>query len=126
MKKPWIGIVIIIFYSIPFAYFSLYQDFTNRSLVGYLIMVLITAILAFFGQYFSSFIPLIIGNILSTLVSIYVYLELGNTEGLDEGYFKPFYPLQLIIVLSVLNLVPQFFAAFFAHVKKTKKVTGEK
>jgi hypothetical protein len=126
MKKIWIGIVIIILYSVPFAYFSLYQDFTNRSLVGYLIMVIVTAILAFLGQYFSSFIPLIIGNILTTLVSIYFYLEIGNTEGWDEGYFKPFYPLQLIIVLSVLNLVPQFFAALFAHVKKSKKTTGKK
>lgn len=92
----------------------MYEDFTNHSMVGYLIMVITTLILAFTGQFYCNSFPLIIGNSLTALISIYFNNKMGATESWDGSFFKPFLPFQLLIVVSVLNLIPQFFAVIMA------------
>lgn len=75
MKKLIMGILITCLYSFPFVYFAMHQDFTNGSLMGYLIMIVGTSILAFFSKYLSDAIPFIIGNIVSLIVSFYSYTK---------------------------------------------------
>ncbi|PAE06649.1 hypothetical protein CHI12_15180 [Terribacillus saccharophilus] len=117
MKKIIVGILIVCLYCFPFVYNSMYQDFANRSMLGYLLMLMATLLLAFLGKLFSSSIYLIIGNIISVIISFYFINEMSWNEEWG-GYFKPLTPNQLLIFASVLFLVPQLFAMRLA--KKLK------
>ncbi|NHM34072.1 hypothetical protein [Neobacillus terrae] len=117
MKRLGSGILTVILYCFPFVYFSMYQDFVNRSMFGYLIMIVATSLLAFFVKYFCNSIPLIIGNILSTIISFYFIDRMEDSKGIgwDGGYFKPFSPSQLLVVVSFLNFIPQYIAMTLAN-----------
>ncbi len=121
MRKLIVMILIVCLYCFPFVYFSMYQDFANGSMIGYVIMLIGTSILAFFSKLFSNTIPFIIGNILSVIISFYflykMEIELGVSWHL--GYFKPFTPYQLLLLVSFLNVIPQFLIMIL--VKKYKK-----
>jgi len=119
MRKIVIGILIVCLYSFPFVYFSMQQDFANGSMLGYLCMIVVTSLLAFVGKLFSKSIFLIIGNILSLIISFYFIREMTGNERWD-GYFKPLTPYQLLILVSFLNLIPQFFALRLANRHKNK------
>lgn len=120
MRKIVIGILIVCLYCFPFVYFSMQQDFANRSMLGYLFMVIVTSLIAFFGKLFSNSISLIIGNILSVIISFYFISEMTGNERWD-GYFKPLTPYQLLILVSFLNLIPQLFALKLANRYKKGK-----
>jgi hypothetical protein len=115
LKKIGIGILIVILYCFPFAYYSMKQDFVNRSMIGYLAMIVVTSLLASLVKYFCNSIPFIIGNILSTMISFYFNGKMADTVGWDGGYFKPFLSTQLLIVVSLLNLIPQYIAMTIAN-----------
>ncbi|MFJ7512818.1 hypothetical protein ACIQW7_25775 [Peribacillus simplex] len=119
LRKIVIGILIVCLYCFPFVYFSMHQDFANRSMLGYLIMIVVTSLLAFFGKLFKNSISLIIGNILSVIISFYFISEMTSNERWG-GYFKPLTPYQLLILVSFLNLIPQFFAMKLANRHKNK------
>ncbi|MEX6701762.1 hypothetical protein ABS315_19400 [Peribacillus frigoritolerans] len=119
LRKIVIGILIVCLYCFPFVYFSMHQDFANRSMLGYLIMIVVTSLLAFFGKLFNNSIALIIGNILSVIISFYFINEMTGNERWG-GYFKPLTPYQLLILVSFLNLIPQFFAIKLANRHKNK------
>jgi hypothetical protein len=109
MRKLVIGLLIVSLYCFPYVYFSMHQDFTNGTMLGYLLMIVVTSLLAFIGKVFSNSGSLVIGNILSVLISMYFITEMtGNDRW--SGYFKPLTPYQLLIMVSFLNLIPQFFA----------------
>lgn len=97
----------------------MYQDFINRSMVGYVIMIVATSLLAFFGKYYVNSIPMIVGNILSGFISFYFNSKMMGNDGWD-GYFKPLTPNHLLIVVSFLNLIPQFIALKIAKRYKNK------
>jgi hypothetical protein len=115
LKKISIGVFLVILYCFPFVYFSMKQDFANRSMIGYLIMIVSTSLLAFIAKYFCSSIPFIIGNILSLVISFYFNGKMSETHMWNGGYFKPFYTSQLIVVISLLNLIPQYIAIVLAN-----------
>jgi hypothetical protein len=117
LKKLGTGILMVILYCFPFVYFSMYQDFANRSMFGYLIMIVATSLLAFLVKYFCNSIPFIIGNIVSAIISFYFIGRMEDTTGIgwDGGYFKPFSPSQLLVVVSLLNLIPQYIAMNLAN-----------
>jgi len=117
MRKLIISILIVFLYCFPFVYFSMHQDFTNGSMLGYLIMIAGTSILAFFSQYFSNTIPFIVGNIASVIISFYFLYKMEITLGVgwDGGYFKPLTPNQLLLLVSILNLIPQFLVMWLAN-----------
>ena len=96
----------------------MHQDFANRSMLGYLIMIVVTS-LSLFGKLFNNSISLIIGNILSIIISFYFINEMTGNERWG-GYFKPLTPYQLLILVSFLNLIPQFFAMKLANRHKNK------
>lgn len=119
MKKAVVGILIVCLYCFPYVYNSMYQDFTYRSMLGYLIMLVATLLLPFFGKLFSHPIYLLIGNILSVIISFYFINEMSWNEDWG-GYFKPLTPNQLLIFASVLFLIPQFIAMRLAKKLKDK------
>ena len=119
MRKIVIGILIACLYCFPFVYFSMHQDFVNGSMFGYLIMIVVTSLLAFLGKRFSNSIYLIIGNILSIIISFYFISEMTGNERWG-GYFKPLTPYQLLILVSFLNLIPQFLTIMIADKRKYK------
>jgi hypothetical protein len=102
-------------YCFPFVYFSMKQDFTNRSMIGYLIMIVATSFLAFIAKYFCSSLPITIGNILSLVISYNFNGSMSETDMWDGGYFKPFSSSQLLVVISLLNLIPQYIAIVLAN-----------
>lgn len=109
MKNIVIGFLIVCLYCIPFVYFSMYQDFSNHTMWGYLIAMVVTSILALLGKLNSnskSFIFIIIGNVLSFIISFHLISEMSGNEKW-ESYFKPLSPYQLLIFVSLLNLVTQ-------------------
>lgn len=109
MQKLIISILIICLYCFPFVYFSMYQDFANGSMVGYLIMIVGCSILAFLSKLFSNTILFIIGNLASAIISFYFLykMEVSFGIGWDGGFFKPLTPYQLLLLVSFLNLIPQ-------------------
>ncbi|PAD34902.1 hypothetical protein CHH56_12120, partial [Terribacillus saccharophilus] len=67
---------------------------------------------------------LIIGNIISVIISFYFINEMSWNEEWG-GYFKPLTPNQLLIFASVLFLVPQLFAMRLAKkLKDRDRVKG--
>lgn len=119
MKKTVIGILIVCLYCFPFVYFSMHQDFENSLMLGYLIMIIVTSLLAFLSKLFSNSIFPIIGNILSLIISFYFISEMSGNERWGV-YFKPLTPYQLLIFVSVLNLIPQFLAMKLANRHRDK------
>jgi len=123
MRKIVIGILIVCLYCFPFVYFSMHQDFANGSMLGYLFMIVVTSLLTFFGKLLSKSFFLIIGNILSVIISFYFIREMTGNERWG-GYFKPLTPYQLLILVSFLNLIPQFYALRLANRHKNKVNDG--
>lgn len=120
MRKIVIGIIIICLYSFPFVYFSMHQDFMNQSMLGYLLMIAGTSLLAFFSKLFGNSSSFTVGNILSFVISFYFTDEITGSEQWG-GYFNPLAPIHLLIIVSLLNLIPQFFAYKAAHKHFEKK-----
>lgn len=123
MSKLVISILIVCLYCFPFVYFSMYLDFANSSMLGYLIMIVGTSILAFFGKFFCNTIPFIIGNIVSVIISFYFLnmLEVKLGVDWDGGYFTLIIPYQLLLLVSFLNLIPQVFVMKLANRYKKKQ-----
>ncbi|SHE14115.1 Uncharacterised protein [Chlamydia abortus] len=119
MRKIVIGILIVFLYCFPYVYFSMYQDFANHSMLGYLVMIVATSLLAFIGTLFSNPIFLVIGNILSLIISYYFLGEMSGNERWG-GYFKPLSPNQLLILVSFLNLIPQLIAMKLSNSYRNK------
>lgn len=124
MRKLIVTILIVCLYCFPFVYFSMYKDFTNGSMIGYVIMVIGTSILAYYSKLFSNTIPLIIGNVLSIIISFYFLYKMEIELGVSwhRGYFKPFTPYQLLLLVSFLNCIPQFLAIKLANRYKKSRV----
>lgn len=116
MKKIGINILIICGYCFPFVYFSMYKDFNNSSMIGYLMMIIITSVLAILGKSSNNKFALIIGNIASAIISGYCISRMSGDERWAV-YFKPFTPLQLLVLVSFINLILQLIVF-----KLTKKV----
>ncbi|WHY77345.1 hypothetical protein QNH20_25305 [Neobacillus sp. WH10] len=110
--KKLTGVIIGCFYCFPFAFFSIKADFDNGSMMGHLLMIAATTLLAFLGKLFCNLLPCIVGNIVSSIISLYFNSRMA--DGWDEGYFKPLTPSQLILVVSLFNLVPQYIAISIA------------
>lgn len=119
MKPIGINILIICLYCFPFVYFSMYKDFENGSMIGYLMMIILTSIIAFIGKFSYNTLALIVGNIVSAMISYYFISQMTGNERW-EGYFKPLTASQLLIVVTFLNLIPQLIAIKLANKFKNK------
>lgn len=127
MRKKVISIIIICLYCFPFVYYSMYQDITNRSLYGYLILIVGTSVLSFLSDFFGNFKLIIIGNLVSIIISFCFIHWMGfdgRPYGWADDYFKPFGVNLSLFVFSLLNLIPQLLAMFIAKwIKPNRKKT---
>ncbi|MFD2444750.1 hypothetical protein ACFSO7_12315 [Bacillus sp. CGMCC 1.16607] len=114
MRKIGTNILILCLFCFPFVYFSMYQDFTDRSMFGYLIMIVATSLLAFLGKFNGNSFPIYLGNIASGFISYYFISEMAGNERWN-GYFKPLTPNQFLLLVTFLNLIPQFYAIKLAN-----------
>lgn len=112
MKKLGLNFLIICLYCFPFGYFSIYTDFTKDSIMGYLIMAIVTSTIAFLGKYYNTVFAIIIGNIISVIVSHYFLNKIITYE--LRIYISAVTPQTLLILTSVFNLIPQLFAVKLA------------
>ncbi|MCM3109644.1 hypothetical protein [Lederbergia lenta] len=103
MIKLGFNLLFICLYCFPFVYFSMYQDFSNGSMIGYLLMVISTSIIAFFAKYTKNTIAIILGNIISMDISFYFITKMQGNEPW-AGYFKPLTPLHLLITTNTTPL----------------------
>ena len=120
MKKQIIGILIVLLYAFPFAYYAMYKDFTSGLLTGYGIMIAVTLVLAYLCQRFSYIPYLIIGNILMVAVSLYFNSGMAEDPAWD-GYFKPLWGSRMVVVNGGLNLIPQTILVWVMEWKKRDK-----
>ena len=99
-------------FSIPFVYLSLLLDAYYQSVLGFLFSLLLTVLLGFYFKA-SNQLPLwLIGNIVSTLLSL--YLQFQHPEW--TFFYQPFNPTWLVLGLSFMYLIPQLFGIFWAKV----------
>ncbi|GLC89220.1 hypothetical protein [Lysinibacillus piscis] len=111
------SLLIILFYSFPFVYFAMYQDFMNQSMLGYLLILIAAPFLAVLSIRFSHRLTFIIGNSISTLTSFYFIHQM--TEKVQWGYyFTPLTVHQLFIVVSLLNVILQIITIKVAKYRK--------
>ncbi|MGG4548991.1 hypothetical protein ABER02_14450 [Rossellomorea marisflavi] len=120
MKKQIIGIVIVLLYAFPFAYYAMHKDFTSGLLTGYGIMIAVTLVLAYVCQRFSYIPYLIIGNILMVAASLYFNSGMAEDPAWD-GYFKPLWGSRMVVVVGVLNLIPQAILVWVMEWKRREK-----
>lgn len=120
MNKNITKIILVALYCFPYAYFSMYIDFTKGSMLGYLFMVLGMSLLAFMSKRFAIVPFAALGNILSAVISYISYrLWSGSLgEGWDYGYFKPLAPNSFIILIIVISLMPQLLVVLYKSKEK--------
>ncbi|WP_215115698.1 hypothetical protein [Exiguobacterium sp. s80] len=125
MKRVKIGVMLLCFYAIPFVFLALFEDFKTGTLLGYGLMLVGMSSLAFVSQRVSHVGFVILGNLISFAVSYYALGSMG-AETYWEGYFKPLTSGQLLILVSVVNVVPQFIAILVAVSLRRKKITSKR
>lgn len=106
MKKTIINILNLILSGVPFIFISMYLDYTKRSMIGYLIMILTYILLASIN---SAKIKktIVLGNLISYSLS-YVFI-INIPIGPWDGYFKPFSTTDFLIFATVLSILMQLF-----------------
>lgn len=119
MKKLGINIFIIGLYSFPFVFFSMQQNFDEGSIVGYLLMIIFTSMIAFLGKFSNNNLAIILGNIASAIISFQLLTEMADNQRW-LSFFKPLTPFQYLILVTVLNTIPQFFSMKLATIIKPK------
>jgi mannose/fructose/N-acetylgalactosamine-specific phosphotransferase system component IID len=123
MKKWRIGLAVLAGYCIPFVYLALLEDFKTGTLLGYLLLLVGFTVLAFTGQRWGHLLFVVAGNIVSYFISIYFA---GQMDTFDwDGYFKPLTAEQLILLVSLLMLIPQWIAIVVAMSLEAKKRVKE-
>ncbi|WP_316569403.1 hypothetical protein [Neobacillus sp. YIM B06451] len=118
MKKIWVYFILIA-YCFPFGYFAMYQDYKDGSMLGYLLLILGPAILAFISKLKGYPFLILIGNLLSAGVSFYFSNQMAGVDRWGY-YFKPFTANSLLLTVSLISLIPQVIAVLLAW-KKVKK-----
>ncbi|RDU37911.1 hypothetical protein DRW41_08865 [Neobacillus piezotolerans] len=116
MKKIWVYSTLIA-YCFPFGYFAIYQDYKDGSMLGYLLLILGPAILAFINKLKGYTFLIVIGNLFSAGVSFYFSNQMAGVDRWGY-YFKPLTATSLLFTISILNLIPQFMAFKLAKQKK--------
>jgi hypothetical protein len=106
MKKTVITLLLICLLSFPYVFFAMYLDFSKGSMLGYGIMVGMSLILGYTTRFSAALPVLVIGNLLSFTISYYLNTSMAGSEKWG-WYFKPLTSQQLLILVSILNLIPQ-------------------
>lgn len=119
MKLTFTSALTNILSALPFPFFSIYLDFTYRSMSGYLVMMI--ALTSFLILSVKRRTPLLLfnGSVLSTIILLILNQSMANTEGWPT-YSKPFSSSTLILTIFVIGLFSQFLFYFFLVESKKK------
>ncbi|WP_432361489.1 hypothetical protein [Sporosarcina sp. UB5] len=120
MKLNKYTILLLAVYCIPFVFLSMYDDYKNYSMIVYGLMIIAVWYFAFLAKRKSSFIVLLIANILSFLSSYSWVLRVNKVEEW-EGYFKPFSSVQLLVLVTVLIILLQVAVYLFTRPAKGER-----
>ncbi|MCB2356927.1 hypothetical protein [Clostridium estertheticum] len=105
MKKWIIRLLLLVVFSFPYVYFSMYQDLINSSMIGYGLMIIVLIFLIFICKKTHNLPVGALGNIISFTVS-----HLMVTYSTDEKwsyYFMPFTSVGLLIFVSIAIIILQ-------------------
>lgn len=130
MNKAVINILLFCSFSIPFPFLAMYQDKFYRITVGYAIMLAALYIISTIAKLLtdSSLTIMLTGNIMSAIVSWYsLSIVIDEKNSAWAHYFKPFTPMQCLMIICVLNLVPQLQARQVAkwYQNRKKKLSSQ-
>ncbi|GAA0102848.1 hypothetical protein UT300012_35630 [Paraclostridium bifermentans] len=117
MKKHTISILILLIYGTPFVFISMYLDYTQRSMLGYLLMISAYIFLSCTHIFNNNKFIIFLGNIISFALS-YSLANIIPSDGWD-GYFKPFWHNDFVIFVTILSILIQLFLKILVK-KKTK------
>lgn len=123
MKKHIISILILLIYGTPFVFISMYLDYTQRSMLGYLLMISAYIFLSCIHRFNNNKFIIFLGNIISFALSY----SLANrvTSGGWGGYFKPFWPSDFVIFVTILSILIQIFLKNLVKKKTKSKETSK-
>ena len=117
MKKHTISILILLIYGTPFVFISMYLDYTQRSMLGYLLMISAYIFLSCTHIFNNNKFIIFLGNIISFALS-YSLANIIPSDGWD-GYFQPFWHNDFVIFVTILSILIQLFLKILVK-KKTK------
>lgn len=119
MNRKLIKILMLLAYSLPYAYLAMYGDFNSSTLIFYLFMIVCFATLLNIAIKTKNIIVLILGNILS-FISSYIFV-LQNQTDQWTGYFKPFTPSGLLTSITVVAFLIQVLFIFNSKKRRNLK-----
>lgn len=95
------SLLILIVYCTPFAFLSMYDDLTNKTIIVYGVSILMICFLAFLAKRKSSLIVLLLANVLTFAHSFFWVTRVAEFE--EKGYYiAPFTPVSLLITVTIL------------------------
>lgn len=105
MKKWIVRLLLLVVFSFPYVYFSMYQDLINSSMIGYGLMIATLIFLIFICKKTHNLPIGALGNIISFIAS---YLLISCSIGEKWSYyFKPFTAVGLLIFVSIASIIIQ-------------------
>ena len=104
-QKPWISILILIGYCIPFSFLGMYGDVMHGTMHLYIGMILGFALLCWACIKTHTVSVLLIGNVLSWGSSTLCLHLLQTLEW--KRYFKPYTTSHLLILISAIAFILQ-------------------
>ncbi len=110
MKKAVVSLVIIALFCVPFAYLALKTDFEQASMIGYIPLIGASIVLSVIGTKYNCIPAVVVGNIVSLIVSYYYVSHYNGGESWD-GYFKPF---DATIMLYIIFYIKYYSSANYS------------
>lgn len=95
------SLLILIVYCTPFAFLSMYDDLTNKTIIVYGVTILVICFFAFLAKRKSSLIVLLLANVLTFVHSFFWVTRVAEFE--EKGYYiAPFTPVSLLISVTIV------------------------
>ncbi|MFI3227726.1 MAG: hypothetical protein R3Y09_10030 [Clostridia bacterium] len=119
MNKWIIRILLLIGYSVPFAFLAMFGDATYGTMWFYFLLVVGFSLLCTGAIKTKQYAVVAVGNIIS-IVASYLCIQQFHTEEWN-WYFKPFTDNMLMIIISVVIVFIQAIFVFKAYKKHRTK-----
>lgn len=117
MNKKLIKFLMLMAYCIPYGYLAMKGDATSGTMIFYGFMIIGFGILCRTAIRTHNTIILIIGNILS-FISSYLF-TLRNLPEEWSWYFKPFTPVGLLVLITIVSFIIQIASIIIVKARKT-------
>lgn len=112
-------LLIVVLYSIPYSFISIYGDFKMNSILGYIVGIAFCTILAYWSWNHNKKWIIALGNIISLIVSL--LLTSNISYDVWGYYFKPATPTALLIIVSIISLIIQVVTVHLFKIREQKK-----